>query len=117
MAGKPLWRRAFDAVERPTAGRLERAVQTEVFADALARFVGLRSAVGRRAERASRRALHRLNLPAASDVVGVGTDWVAVSDMSDEQTVGLLRQLQRKLIGTEGKVRSGALTARGRPSA
>jgi hypothetical protein len=53
----------------------------------------------------------------ASDVVGVGTDWVAVSDMSDEQTVGLLRQLQRKLIDTAGKVRSGALWARGRPAA
>jgi hypothetical protein len=65
---KPTWRRAFDAVERPLARRLEGAVQTSHFADALA--LGL--AVDRRASTAAAHlsswVLHRVNLPAASDI-------------------------------------------------
>jgi hypothetical protein len=66
--GKPLWRRAYDAVERPLGSRLEVAVQTEQFADVAALLVRSRAEVGRVVERTTRRALHRVNLPAASDV-------------------------------------------------
>jgi hypothetical protein len=64
----PLWRRAFDAVERPVGARLEQAVQTDRFADAAGLLLKLRLRVERQLEAASRHALHRANLPAASDV-------------------------------------------------
>ena len=66
--GKPLWRRAYDTVERPLATRLEAGVQTEQFADVAALLVWSRAEVRRRTERITRHALHRVNLPAASDV-------------------------------------------------
>ena len=66
--GKPLWRRTYDAVERPVGSRLEVAVQTEQFADVAGLLVRTRAELGRRVERTTRRALHRVNLPAASDV-------------------------------------------------
>jgi hypothetical protein len=69
MAGRPLWRRAFDGVERPVAGRLEQAVQTERFADLAGLALRTRAELDRLVERTSRRALHRVNMPAASDVV------------------------------------------------
>lgn len=64
--GRPLRRRAFDAIERPVGHRLEQAVQTDQFADVAVALLRLRAAVERRAEHASRRLLHRVNLPAAS---------------------------------------------------
>jgi hypothetical protein len=94
MAGKPLWRRTFDAVERPAGQRLERAVQTEQFADAVGAVLRLRAGLGHRVERASRRALHRVNLPAASDVAGLR-----------EQLAGLdraVRRLEDELRGRTG---------------
>ena len=69
MAGKPLWRRAYDAVERPVGSRLEEAVQTDVFADVAGMVMWTQAEVGRRVERTTRRVLHRVNLPTASDVV------------------------------------------------
>ena len=68
MADKPLWRSAFDAVERPVGNRLEQLVQTGTFADVAGLVIRTRAELGRRVERASRHALHRVNLPAASDV-------------------------------------------------
>ena len=64
----PLWRRAFDTAERAVGGPLENVVRTETFADAVALAFALRRRVGREVERQSRRALHRVNLPAASDM-------------------------------------------------
>ena len=68
MAGKALWRQVYDAVERPVGSRLEDAVQTETFADVAGLLLRARAEVERRVERATRHALHRVNLPAASDV-------------------------------------------------
>lgn len=68
MAGKPLWRRAYDSVERPVGSRLENAVQTDLFADVAGLVVRGRAGLSRRVERTTRHALHRANLPAASDV-------------------------------------------------
>lgn len=68
MAGKPLWRRAYDVVERPVGSRLEDAVQTERFAEVAGLLVHLRAGLSRQVERTTRHALHRVNLPAASDV-------------------------------------------------
>ena len=68
MAAPPLWRRAFDTAERAVGGPLESVVRTETFADTVALAFALRRRVGREVERQSRRALHRVNLPAASDL-------------------------------------------------
>lgn len=65
---KPLWRKAYDAVERPVGSRLEQVVQTEQFADAAGLALRLRAEVNRRIERTTRSLLHRVNLPAATDV-------------------------------------------------
>ena len=65
---RPLWRRAFDSGERLLAGPLEDLVQHEAFGVAVT--IANRGLVATRshAERASRRVLHALNVPAASDV-------------------------------------------------
>ena len=68
MADQPSWRQGFDAVEKQLSPRLEALVQSEQFAIA----VGLASRVQRAVEgemsRSTRRVLHRLNLPAGTDV-------------------------------------------------
>jgi polyhydroxyalkanoate synthesis regulator phasin len=68
MAEKPLWRQAFDAVDRRVAGPVESAAGSDAFGDALTIALRLQRRVRGRMERQSRRALHLLNLPAASDV-------------------------------------------------
>lgn len=68
MAGKPLWRKAFDAVERPVGSRLETVVQTEEFASVLAFSTQAQAEARRRLERLTRRALHAVNIPAGSDI-------------------------------------------------
>jgi hypothetical protein len=78
MAGKPLWRRAYDTVERPVAVRLEDAVQTDLFADVAGLLVRTRADVSRRFERTTRHAWHRINLPAASDVARLRDQVVAL---------------------------------------
>ena len=65
---RPLWRKAFDSVERAIAPGLEAAVRSEGFADVATVAMRVRADMARRAERAMRRALHRWNLPAGSDV-------------------------------------------------
>ena len=68
MAGKPLWRQAFDAVDRRVSGPVEAGARSDAFTDVLT--VGWR--IGRRAqqeiERRTRRVLHMANLPTATDV-------------------------------------------------
>lgn len=63
-----MWRRAFDTAERTVGPRLEELVQTEQFAEAVGVASRLREELDRRAQRASRRAWHLWNLPAATDV-------------------------------------------------
>ena len=68
MARKPLWRQAFDVVDRRISGPIESSARSDLFLDALAVGWRLRERVQREAERQTRRALHLLNLPTASDV-------------------------------------------------
>jgi hypothetical protein len=71
MADQPVWRQGFDAVEHELSPRLEAVVRSEEFAVA----VGLAARVQRTIEgelsRTTRRILHRLNLPAGSDVTRI----------------------------------------------
>ena len=102
MTGKPLWRRAYDTVERPVAVRLEDAVQTDLFADVAGLLVRTRADVSRRFERTTRHAWHRINLPAASDVARLRDQVVAtavrgpaeharIGEMTDEPVGGAHR--------------------------
>ncbi len=68
MAGKPLWRRTFDSVDRRFAGPIEAAARSDAFGDALTIAWRLRRRAQREVERRTRRALHLVNLPAATDV-------------------------------------------------
>jgi chromosome segregation ATPase len=87
--GKPLWRQAFDAVERRVAGPTESAVRSDVFNDAVALTFRVQRRVRREVERRSRRALHSVNLPAASDIKRV-SEQVATLERQ-------VRSLQREL--------------------
>jgi hypothetical protein len=87
--GKPLWRQAFDAVERRVAGPTETAVRSDLFNDAVALTFRVQRRLQREVERRSRRALHSVNLPAASDVKRV-SDQLATLERQ-------LRSLQREL--------------------
>jgi hypothetical protein len=65
---KPLWRKAFDAVDRRVAAPLEAGTRSDAFGDAVALSVKLRRRVQRELEKRSRRVLHLANLPTATDV-------------------------------------------------
>lgn len=68
MAGKPLWRQVFDAVDRRVAGPVEAGARSDAFGDLVAVGWRLSHRIRRELERPSRLALHLLNLPAATDV-------------------------------------------------
>ncbi len=74
----PLWRQAFDRVERAVGAPLEEVVQTRRFADVV--VVSLRAhRLARRAfEQGTREVLHLWNLPARSDVERVNRQVAAL---------------------------------------
>ena len=78
----PRWRQAFDVAERAIAPPLEALLASEGFAVAVGAMRSAQKAVEQRVERSSRQALHRWNLPAASDV---------------NRVLGELAQLQRQV--------------------
>ncbi len=68
MSDAPAWRQGFDAVERELAPRLEAIVRSEPFAVAVGLATRAQRFVEEEMSRATRRTLHRLNLPAGTDV-------------------------------------------------
>jgi hypothetical protein len=66
--GAPAWRQGFDAVERELAPRLEALVRSEPFAVAVGLVTRGQRIVEGEMARATRRMLHRFNLPAGTDV-------------------------------------------------
>jgi polyhydroxyalkanoate synthesis regulator phasin len=68
MAERPLWRQAFDAVDRRIAGPVEGAARSDAFGDLLALTVRAERRLQREVERRTRRVLHFANLPTATDV-------------------------------------------------
>jgi CRISPR/Cas system Type II protein with McrA/HNH and RuvC-like nuclease domain len=68
MPGKPLWRQLFDAVDRRVAGPVEAGTRSDAFGDFVAVSWRLSRRMQREIERRSRRVLHLMNLPAATDV-------------------------------------------------
>jgi hypothetical protein len=68
MAGKPLWRQAFDAVDRRVSGPVEAGARSDAFTDVVAVGWRLGRRVQREVERRTRHVLHLANLPTATDV-------------------------------------------------
>ncbi len=67
-AEQPRWRQGFDAMEGALRPRLEDLVATEHFAVAAGVLTQVQRTAQRASERATRRVLHSMNLPAGSDV-------------------------------------------------
>jgi len=68
MADKPLWRKAFDEVDRRVSGPVEAGAHSDLFGDLVTLNVRLARRAQREVERRSRRLLHLANLPTATDV-------------------------------------------------
>ena len=87
-ANKPLWQRGVEAVDKVAAPVLEGVTRHEGFGLGMNVLQQTRKAVYRRTERLSRRVLHGLNLPTASDVNRLLTQIAAVEHrvrLLDEQ--------------------------------
>ena len=88
MADQPSWRQGFDALEQQLSPRLEALVQSEQFAVAVGLAARVQRAVEGEMARATRRVLHRLNLPAGTDVSRIlnelGQLRVQVRELSSE---------------------------------
>jgi hypothetical protein len=67
----PSWRQGFDAVERAVSPALESLMQSEQFAVAVGLAARVQRAVDGELARSTRRVLHRLNLPAGTDVARI----------------------------------------------
>ena len=68
MTEAPLWRQAFDAVERRVTPHADQLVRTPTFAVGAALLRRARTTAWSSAQGVSARAWHLLNLPAGSDV-------------------------------------------------
>jgi hypothetical protein len=74
LPDQPLWRQGYDALESVIGPPLEQLVGTDEFSRALGVLADLRHDFEQRARRATRRLLHQLNLPAATDVTRLLTE-------------------------------------------
>lgn len=68
---RPLWRKAFDNVERTATPWLEELFASDDFHNALGIATQARHDLQESTERVTREVLHRLNLPAGSDVTRI----------------------------------------------
>ena len=68
MSGKPLWRKAFDEVDKRVSGPVEAGAHSDLFGDLLTLNVRLARRAQQEVERRTRRLLHMANLPTATDV-------------------------------------------------
>jgi hypothetical protein len=83
----PLWRKAFDVVERAVASPLERGTNSSEFAVTLAVARRLQRGVARRADAVASWAWHQVALPSAADVRRLQRQVAAV-----ERELGALRR-------------------------
>jgi hypothetical protein len=104
---RPLWRQGFDVVEGAVAPRLEATLGSERFAIAVGLATSAQRAVQRRTERTMRRALHRLNLPAGSDITRI------LSELGRLQRD--VRALSKQMDAVKGEAADGGDTRAQRP--
>ena len=102
----PLWRLAFDVIERPVAAASETWVQTEVFMDALAASWKLQRRLGRELQRGVGLWLDLWGLPRRSDLTSLVN-----------QVASLERQVRQVTRELERERRNGSRIAQQRPAA
>ena len=107
---KPLWRRGVEAVDRVAAPVLEGAVKHDAFSLGLSVLGRTRRAVHRRTERMSRRLLHRLNLPTATDVNRLLVQIAAVENRQRIMSAQLEERLPARNDRTAPPSRSAGAT-------
>jgi polyhydroxyalkanoate synthesis regulator phasin len=83
MSGKPLWRKAFDEVDKRVSGPVEAGAPRDLFNDLVTVQIKLARRAQREVEKRTRRVLHAVNLPTATDVRRLS-----------EQVASLQRQLR-----------------------
>lgn len=104
----PLWRQGYDAVEREVAPRLDAVVRSDEFAQLVGLAAHLQHAVRQDVARLTRRVLHAVNLPAATDVSRI----LAELGRLEKQ----VHELNRRLAEHEGEEVPDARPARTRRS-
>src|SRR5829696_530757 len=113
MADQPSWRQGFDALEKQLSPRLESLLQSEQFAVAVGLATRVQRAVEGEMARTTRRVLHRLNLPAGTDVSRIlneiGQLRVQVRALTDE-----LEEARAQLADAEPHVRPAPVKRRAR---
>ena len=99
---KPLLWKVFDAAEGAVAPRLEEALRTGAFAQALGLATRGNARARRAVERQSRRALHLVNLPAASDVAHLRRQLAMLDREVRRLTVALDRAMEEREAKGDG---------------
>jgi hypothetical protein len=100
----PLWRLAFDIVERPVAAASESWVQTEVFMDALAMSWKLQKRLGREVHRGFGLWLDLWGLPRRSDLTTLVNQVASL----ERQVRQVTRELERERGSANGKAKIAA---------
>ena len=90
-ASCPRWRRVYDVVDANATPLVEALTRTRQFATAIGVALRVQAVARRRTEWATRRALHAVNLPAASDATRI---------------LGEIGRLQRDVSRLSGQVRT-----------
>jgi hypothetical protein len=106
MSGQPLWRRGFDALERPLGDALAGAARSGAFSDGVALALRLERRLQKEIERRTRRGLHMANLPTATDV-----------RLLSQQVAELQRQVRALSHDADGRAARRSSTARRRRAA
>jgi hypothetical protein len=98
----PLWRQAFDAVERRVTPHADQLVRTPTFAVGAALLRRAQTAAWNSAQGVSARAWHLLNLPAGSDVTRLRAQIGALDREVRRLTVQLETERRRPSIEPPG---------------
>lgn len=92
----PVWRQAFDHVERAVVPKLDEIVRSDAFAEVAASAFNLARLMSKRAERQSRQVLHFFNLPTATDLHRIGAQLAAVDRRLRESGDGTARRARAR---------------------
>ena len=104
----PLWRLAFDAIERPIGAASEAWVQTDVFMDALATTWKVQRRVAREMHRGLGLWIGLWDMPRRSDVNALVTQVASL----ERQVRQMARELERRDGGMPGPRQRPAATTR-----
>ena len=112
MSDSPLWRQAFDAVEKRVTPPAEQLVRTPGFSVGVAVVSKARAAARGAASGVSARAWHLLNLPAGSDVSRLRSQVGALDREVRRLTVALENERHRDTDDDDGPAAGRPAVAR-----